>query len=64
MTRSDIAPAVYAGLHRDIAEVVASMRAAAARSVNALMTGTYWEIGRRVEFEQGGEGRAAHGEAL
>jgi hypothetical protein len=30
----------------------------AARSVNALMTASYWEIGRRiVEFEQGGEDR-------
>lgn len=65
MTKSDIAPAAYAGLHRDITGVVASTRAAAARSVNALMTATYWEIGRRiVEFEQGGEGRAAYGEAL
>ena len=42
-----------------------STRTAAARSVNALMTAAYWEIGRRiVEFEQGGEGRAAYGEAL
>jgi len=40
-------------------------RRAAARSVNALMTASYWEIGRRiVEFEQGGEGRAEYGEAL
>lgn len=29
------------------------------------MTASYWEIGRRiVEFEQGGEDRAAYGEAL
>jgi len=29
------------------------------------MTATYWEIGRRiVEFEQGGENRAAYGQAL
>jgi predicted nuclease of restriction endonuclease-like (RecB) superfamily len=40
-------------------------RRTAARSVNALMTAAYWEIGRRiVEFEQGGEGRATYGEAL
>jgi len=33
--------------------------------VNALITATYWEIGRRiVEFEQRGESRAAYGEAL
>jgi predicted nuclease of restriction endonuclease-like (RecB) superfamily len=63
--KADISPSVYAGLQREIAGVVESTRAAAARSVNALMTATYWEIGRRiVEFEQGGEGRAAYGEAL
>jgi hypothetical protein len=29
------------------------------------MTASYWEIGRRiVEFEQGGQERAAYGEAL
>ncbi len=65
MTKSDIAPAVYAGLQREIADVVESTREASARSINAMMTATYWEIGRRiVEFEQGGEGRAAYGEAL
>ena len=32
---------------------------------NALMTATYWEVGRRiVEFEQGGEKRAGYGEEL
>jgi predicted nuclease of restriction endonuclease-like (RecB) superfamily len=36
-----------------------------ARSVNALMTGTYWEIGRRiVEQEQRGQRRAQYGRAL
>lgn len=36
-----------------------------ARSVNALMTATYWEIGRRIaEFEQSGEQRAEYGEQL
>jgi hypothetical protein len=33
--------------------------------VNALMTATYWEIGRRiVEFEQDGKGRPAYGDAV
>ncbi|WP_248558105.1 DUF1016 N-terminal domain-containing protein [Paraburkholderia terrae] len=42
-----------------------STRAAATRSINSLMTVTFWEIGRLVvEFEQAGEGRAAYGEAL
>ncbi|RQU53358.1 DUF1016 domain-containing protein [Burkholderia cenocepacia] len=65
MTQRDVGQAAYAGLHREIADVVASAREATARTVNALMTATYWEIGRRiVEFEQGGEGRAAYGEAV
>ncbi|WP_241303251.1 PDDEXK nuclease domain-containing protein [Burkholderia stabilis] len=65
MMNQDVPQTAYAGLHREIAGVVESTRAAAARSVNALMTATYWEIGRRiVEFEQGGAGRATYGEAL
>src|SRR5580693_4095398 len=36
-----------------------------ARSVNAIMTATYWEIGRRiVEQEQRGQRRAQYGKAL
>jgi predicted nuclease of restriction endonuclease-like (RecB) superfamily len=42
-----------------------STRRAAARTVNAVMTATYWEIGRRiVEHEQGGAKRAAYGREL
>ncbi|MCW7541659.1 PDDEXK nuclease domain-containing protein [Aquabacterium sp. A7-Y] len=55
----------YSGIHGDIVALLEFARRAAARSVNALMTASYWEIGRRiVEFEQGGQGRAAYGEAL
>lgn len=40
-------------------------RRISARAVNAIMTASYWEIGRRiVEFEQGGKKRAEYGEAL
>ena len=40
-------------------------RRASARTVNAIMTATYWEMGRRiVECEQGGKRRAEYGEAL
>ena len=40
-------------------------RRASARTVNAIMTGTYWSIGRHiVEFEQRGKIRAAYGEEL
>jgi hypothetical protein len=40
-------------------------RKTSARSVNAIMTATYWEIGHRiVEREQQGRTRAGYGEAL
>lgn len=58
-------PTAYGDVHTGIVELLESARRAAARSVNALMTASYWEIGRRiVEFEQGGRGRAKYGEAL
>ena len=48
-----------------MAQLLAQARRASARSVNAVMTATYWEIGRRiVEHEQSGKARAAYGEAL
>lgn len=57
--------AAYGDIHTGIVKVLEAARSAAARSVNALMTASYWEIGRRiVEFEQGGKGRAEYGEAL
>lgn len=43
--------------------LIDAARHAAARSVNALMTASYWEIGRRiVEAEQKGRRRAGYGE--
>lgn len=58
-------PAGYAGIHGGIVELLNAARLAAARSVNALITATYWEIGRRiVEAEQQGKRRARYGEQL
>jgi predicted nuclease of restriction endonuclease-like (RecB) superfamily len=55
----------YSGIHGDIVALLEAARHAAARSVNALMTASYWAIGRRiVAFEQGGQDRAAYGDAL
>jgi hypothetical protein len=55
----------YSGLIKDLSGLLESARRAAARTVNAVMTATYWEIGRRiVEFEQGGERRAEYGAEL
>lgn len=55
----------YLGLLSGVRELFEAARRASARTVNAFMTATYWEIGRRiVEFEQGGEKRAGYGDEL
>ena len=60
-----MAMADYDGLLADVVHVIEDARRAAARSVNAVMTATYWFVGRRiVELEQRGQVRAAYGEAL
>jgi DUF1016 N-terminal domain len=57
--------ATYDGLLADVAHVIEAARHAAARSVNAVMTITYWLIGRRIiEQEQQGAARAGYGEEL
>lgn len=38
-------PAGYAGIHGGIVQLLDAARQAAARSVNSLMTASYWEIG-------------------
>lgn len=55
----------YSALVKDLSGLLESARRAYARAVNAAMTATYWEIGRRiVEFEQRGERRAEYGAEL
>src|SRR5919106_94007 len=55
----------YDILLSDVARVISHGRRGAARSVNAVITATYWLIGRRiVEEEQGGAIRAGYGQAL
>jgi len=55
----------YSGLVGDIQALLERARRSSARAVNAIMTATYWEIGRRiVEYEQGGQSRAEYGEGL
>ena len=55
----------YDQIQQDVIALVESSRKTAARQINALMTATYWEIGRRiVETEQRGADRATYGEAL
>jgi predicted nuclease of restriction endonuclease-like (RecB) superfamily len=58
-------PAGYVGIHSGIVQLLDAARQATARSVNALITASYWEIGRRiVEAEQQGKRRAEYGEQL
>jgi hypothetical protein len=55
----------YNELFTDVARMIEQARRAAARSVNAVMTATYWLVGRRiVEQDQGGKLRAEYDEAL
>lgn len=57
--------AAYDAVISDVVALLETARRQAARSVNALMTATYWEIGRRiVEEEQAGQDRADYGVGL
>ena len=58
-------PMGYDGVLRELMSLIESARRAAARSVNAVMTATYFLVGRAVvEEEQRGAKRAAYGEEL
>jgi hypothetical protein len=55
----------YDRLIGDISGLVDEARRYSARSVNAILTATYWLIGWRiVEYEQEGKKRAEYGERL
>jgi hypothetical protein len=55
----------YDAVLTEVAALLEAARRTAARSVNAVMTATYWQIGRRlVEVEQQGQDRAEYGERL
>ncbi len=65
MAPSKVIPVTYTNIRGAIVDLVSAARETTARSVNALMTASYWEIGRRiVEAEQNGKRRAGYGEAL
>src|ERR1700733_7486984 len=55
----------YHRLLADVSRLLEQARRGASRAVNAVMTATYWEVGRRiVEQEQRGSARASYGEEL
>ncbi len=70
MTKDPTKPHIRLDVHYDsvlgdISDVIEAARKSAARSVNSIMTATYWLIGRRiVEYEQGGQARAEYGGTL
>ena len=62
---AEIDDAAYGAVLADVTDLLESARHAAARSVNSIMTATYWAVGRRIiEEEQRGKGRADYGEQL
>ena len=55
----------YKDLLSGISTLLEEARRSAARSVNTILTVTYWEVGRRiVEFEQKGKAFAEYGEEI
>jgi DUF1016 N-terminal domain len=65
LVATSIADDAYTTILSDLAELLETARRSAARSVNAIMTATYWAVGRRiVEEEQRGHRRADYGEGL
>lgn len=60
------APAAdYSVLVGGVGELLEAARRASVRTVNAFMTATYWEIGRRiVNYENHGRDRATYGDAV
>lgn len=65
LAKKTSAIAGYERILDEMIELLESARRASARAVNAMMTATYWEIGRRiVEYEQKGKKRAEYGKEL
>src|SRR5579872_2025311 len=55
----------YDGLLARVASLLEQARRTVVRTTNAVLTATYWEVGRQiVEFEQGGRERAEYGEGI
>lgn len=60
-----LAPKSYDTVFHNLVELLNDARRGAARSVNSVMTATYWLVGQRiVQHEQGGKNRADYGTAL
>jgi predicted nuclease of restriction endonuclease-like (RecB) superfamily len=65
LVKKSSVPSGYNSILTDVAHLLELARRASVRTTNAIMTATYWEIGRRiVEFEQKGRNKAGYGEEL
>lgn len=55
----------YDAMFSGVAGLLAEARRNSVRAVNAIITATYWEVGRRIiEYEQGGMDKAVYGEKV
>src|SRR5579884_4219517 len=62
---SQLLPPLRLSRYTNLESALEQGRRATVRTTNAILTATYWEVGRQiVEFEQGGEARAEYGEEL
>ena len=59
MTKMTTIPENYNNIRAEIVELLKAARCAAARNVNAIMTATYWEIGRRIVESRAGRREAS-----
>ena len=63
--RGSAAAAGYNSVLTEVVRLLEDSRRTSARAVNAVMTATYWEVGRQVvESEQAGGKRAGYGKEL
>ena len=55
----------YDAMLSDVVDLLESARRTSVRTINTIMTATYWEIGRKiVEYEQEGKNRATYGKEI
>lgn len=61
---NDIAKPMPRGFYAEVKQILTDARSHAYRAVNTAMVQAYWHVGKLIVEAQGGEERAAYGEAL
>ena len=55
----------YLSMFQGVLNLIQEARRTSVRTINSIMTATYWEIGRRiVEYEMDGQERAEYGKSI